>query len=93
MVYFFKHKQKVKLIREAQKNKTKINASFPLDCTRWFVGNVVDDSIDCTFHRVGDSSADLLQNMVWNFEYLADIPSMLRTARTTMVSPYARTSP
>ena len=60
------------------------NALFPLDRAWWFVRNIVDDSIDSPFDRVGNSRTDLLQDVMRYLGISCDIPSMLRTARTTI---------
>ena len=40
------------------------DALLPLNRTWWFVGNVVDNTVDSTLDRVGDSSTDLLQDVM-----------------------------
>ena len=63
---FFKRGQKSNLLGKCSRKKPKSSELFPLDCTWWLVRNIVDNSIDCTFDRVGDSSADLLQDVMRN---------------------------
>jgi len=57
--YTYKRGQKTRF-KQCKASKTMTDALLPLNCTWWFVGNVVDNSVDSTLDRVGDSRTDLL---------------------------------
>ena len=58
--YTYKRGQKSTRFKQCKASKTMTDALLPLNRTWWFVGNVVDNPVDSTLDRVGDSRTDLL---------------------------------